>query len=103
MDVPAACMVPELLIAYPDAKFILTHRPVDKWLISMNATIFPVMNWPSWQLLRYFDGDFVAPWCAYKQIMLRGWGGNDFGDDHMRKTFLEHGELVRKSVPRERL
>lgn len=103
MDLPAAIMVPELLTAYPSAKFILTHRPVDKWLRSMNATIFPTMNWPSWQILRRLDPDFVKPWWEYKQIMLKGWGRNDFGDENMRKTFLEHSELVKKMVPRERL
>lgn len=103
MDLPAACMVDELVAAYPDAKFILTHRPVHKWLASMNATIFPVMNWRSWQLLRHFDQGFVEPWCAYKQVMLRGWGGDDFGDANMRETFLRHGELVRRVVPGERL
>lgn len=103
MDLPAACMVDELVRAYPEAKFILTHRPVEKWLASMNATIFPVMNWPSWQLLRRFDPVFVEPWCRYKQTMLKGWGRDDFGDANMRRTFAEHGEEVRRVVPAERL
>lgn len=103
MDLPAACMVEELLAAYPDAKFILTHRPVDKWLASMNSTIIPVMNWPSWQILRYLDSDFVKQWCAYKQVMLKGWGGNDFGDENLRRTFLAHSELVKRFVPRDKL
>lgn len=103
MDLPAACMVEELVAAYPDAKFILTHRPVEEWLVSMNATIFPVMKWPSWRLLRHFDAGFVEPWWAYKQIMLKGWGKGGFGGANMRRTFLEHSELVRKVVPGERL
>lgn len=103
MDLPAACMVDELVRAYPDAKFILTHRPVEKWLASMHATIFPVMAWPSWQLLRRFDPVFVEPWCRYKEIMLEGWGRDDFGDANMRRTFKEHGEVVRRVVPGERL
>lgn len=103
MDLPAACMVEELLAAYPDAKFILTHRPVDRWLASMNSTIIPVMNWPSWRLLRHLDSHFVKPWYEYKQIMLKGWGGNDFGDENLRKTFLEHSALVKRVVPREQL
>lgn len=103
MDLPAAIMVPELLAAYPSAHFILTHRPVHKWLASMNATIFPTMAWPSWRILRHLDNDFVKPWCEYKQVMLRGWGRNDFGDENMRRTFLEHAELVRRVVPGERL
>ncbi len=35
--------------------------------------------------------------------MLKGWGRNDFGDGNMRRTFLEHAELVRRVVPGERL
>ena len=103
MDLPAACMVEELLAAYPDAKFILTHRPVDKWIASMNSTIIPVMEWPSWRLLRHFDGGFVKPWYAYKQVMLKGWGRDDFGDENLRDIFLEHSELVKRIVPKESL
>ena len=103
MDLPAACMVEELIAAYPDAKFILTHRPVDKWIASMNSTIIPVMEWPSWRLLRHFDGGFVKPWYAYKQVMLQGWGGDDFSDENLRQTFLTHSETVKRIVPRERL
>ena len=103
MDLPAACMVPELLAAYPTAKFILTTRPVNSWISSMTATIIPIMNWPSWRLLRHLDATFVKPWYAYKQVMLHGWGGGDFGDENLRKLFLEHTELVKRLVPRERL
>lgn len=103
MDLPAACMVEELLAAYPGAKFILTHRPVDKWLASMNSTIIPVMNWRSWRLLRHLDPHFVKPWYAYKQIMLKGWGGNDFGDENLRNTFLKHSALVKRVVPGKKL
>lgn len=103
MDLPAACLVPELLTAYPTAKFILTHRPVTKWLQSMNATIFPTMNWPSWRLLRHLDPVFARPWWQYKQTMLHGWGRGDFGDKNMERTFEEHTELVLGVVPRERL
>ncbi len=99
MDLPAACMVEELLAAYPEAKFILTTRPVDKWLASMNSTIIPVMKWTSWAILRHIDYAFVRPWYTYKQVMLKGWGGNDFGDENLKRTFLAHEELVRRTVP----
>ncbi|CAD6589867.1 MAG: hypothetical protein ASARMPRED_004297 [Alectoria sarmentosa] len=103
LDLPAACMVSELVTAYPTAKFILTHRPVNAWLASMNATIFPVMGWRSWRILRHLDRSFVAPWWAYKQAMLQGWGGGDFGDVNMTRTFLKHNERVRKVVPQGQL
>ena len=103
MDLPAACMVSELVAAYPDARFVLTTRPVDQWLRSMNATVFPVMRWRSWQVLRPFDASFVAPWWAYKQVMLHGWGRGGFGPENMTRTFREHAELVGKVVPKSRL
>ncbi|KAM0804161.1 P-loop containing nucleoside triphosphate hydrolase protein [Usnea florida] len=103
MDLPAACMVQELLTAYPTAHFILTTRPVTSWLSSMNATIIPTMTWRSWQLLRPFDSTFVAPWLAYKSIMYHGWGGGDFSDANLRRIFTAHEEFVKEVVPRERL
>ena len=45
----------------------------------------------------------MAPWWAYKQAMLQGWGGGDFGDVNMTRTFLKHNERVRKVVPQGQL
>ena len=38
-DYPLSAFPEELLSAFPDAKFVLTKRPADKWFKSINATI----------------------------------------------------------------
>lgn len=40
MDI-AAFFAPELIKAYPDAKFILVHRDPSTWMRSMRETIMP--------------------------------------------------------------
>jgi len=39
-DIPAAIFYQELMDAYPDAKIILTTRDEEKWVQSMNKTIW---------------------------------------------------------------
>ena len=39
VDYPLSSFPEELLATFPDAKFILTKRPADKWFRSINATI----------------------------------------------------------------
>lgn len=61
------------------------------------------MTWPSWNLLRHLDPDFVKPWWAYKQTVKKGWAKGDFENENMKKIFEDHEVLVKRVVPRERL
>ena len=40
-DYPLAAFPEELLKAFPDAKFVLTVRPADKWWASIRARARP--------------------------------------------------------------
>ena len=46
--------MPELYAAYPDAKFILTHREPDAWRRSIHKTFVPLQNaqnmFPMWPM-----------------------------------------------------
>lgn len=50
----SAFFVKELVAAYPDAKFILTHRDPAAWLRSVNNTFVPLMraqkSFPMWHM-----------------------------------------------------
>ncbi|KAI9736623.1 MAG: hypothetical protein M1834_000827 [Cirrosporium novae-zelandiae] len=106
-DVPCCLLVSELTSAYPDAKVILTTRPVDKWITSMQNTAIAMIRWRSLKILRYMDSEFIGPFYRYVLIVLeivcgtpnqREWGG-----PKMRKEFLDHNDRVRAIVPKENL
>lgn len=60
-DIPSILFVDELLEAYPNAKVILTNRPVEPWLMSMNATFFAVTEWKSLPFLAAIDNVCLFP------------------------------------------
>ena len=51
-DIPAAVFVDELAQTYPDAKVILTIRDPDKWLASMNSSVFAAARWSACRILK---------------------------------------------------
>lgn len=46
VDWPTAGFFRELHAAYPDAKFILTHRSTESWVESFSATIYKLISSP---------------------------------------------------------
>ncbi|KAF7186310.1 hypothetical protein HII31_12385 [Pseudocercospora fuligena] len=103
-DVPVICFAEELIEAYPDAKIIINHRDVDKWLISMRNTAGVIWKW-NWAWLAPWDQQLVDPFwrfgemvmvCFYKTL-------NDFSPESpAREAFLEHYRRLRKTAPPER-
>ncbi len=61
-DVPCAIFADQLIAAYPDAKIVLTVRDVENWAKSMRRTIFEIIRWRSFKILRYLDSEFTGPW-----------------------------------------
>lgn len=43
------------MTAYPSAKIILTHRPAESWVKSMQSSIWRYHSWKSWDLLGNFQ------------------------------------------------
>jgi len=50
-DAPCVNFSDELVATYPKAKVILTNRDPDKWLVSVNNSLFKVLGWRLWNLL----------------------------------------------------
>ncbi|KAK5955138.1 hypothetical protein OHC33_003817 [Knufia fluminis] len=117
-DLPAALFGPELIEAYPDAKVILTYRDAEKWVDSMQSTIWLAHSWWTFDLLTPFNS------------LIRGWRSGDTLDwdafinsspdkpsihpkrrDYQSKEyrelgikrFNEHNAYIRSIVPKERL
>lgn len=61
-DVPFVLFADELVDYYPEAKVILTERDPDKWIESMQQTIYLVHPWSSWDLVKYWDPWLIKLW-----------------------------------------
>lgn len=102
LDVPTCLFWDDLHKVYPEAKIILTNRDVDKWMTSMQATVFKVQwSWTS-RLLSYIDRDFWGPMKTCLDLCFKIFCGNDHGE-RCRQAYLDHCERVRRTIPRERL
>lgn len=63
-DDPCCLFVEELIAAYPNAKVILTLRPREAWLRSMQKSILEILSWRSWFILCFLDPEFMGPYLA---------------------------------------
>ena len=101
-DWPVAFFAPELVTAYPDARVILTTRPVDAW----HASVLVAGNWratePFLRLLARL-GDWGAR--MYHPMLHTAWSWYFNGDfaQNGKRAYKEHYALVRGLVPPERL
>ncbi len=102
LDIPCCFFTPELIAAYPDAQVVLNYRDPDKWLASMYATIFRVIRWRFWDLLRYTDPSLCGAWRTHTLLTWDVFCGNDYGE-FCKQKFVEHYDRIRELVPKERL
>jgi len=106
VDNPACCVWRELMVAYPDAKVLLTLHPrgAKAWYESTIDTIYFTENRWQFKLLRYF-----APFIRKMGDMVRKlvWQRNHRGtmDDPERAIahYQQHIEEVKAAVPPEKL
>ncbi len=100
MDWPSLAFWRRTISAYPDAKVILTTRDVQSWFESIETTI-----------LRRLRASEALEWSSLgsqRQMALRAirdvtFHGNIHDARHVRETFLNHNEAVRRAVPKARL
>lgn len=118
-DVPIALFTPELLAAYPDAKVILTTRSPEKWVESMQSTIWRAHSWWTWDWLAFFNPGLISGfrqcdtlvWDAFINTTTnelsctparRDYHTSEYRDLAMQR-FQEHNNLVKSLVPQDRL
>ena len=98
VDWPTAGFVRELYAAYPDAKFVLTHRSPESWTASFSATIYRLMA-----------GRREAPkemqaWLEMAVGVLGKTGFPDGLDEPaLERAFVAHNEAVKATIPKEQL
>jgi hypothetical protein len=111
VDWPAASYWRELTDHYKDAKVILTVRDPERWLASMNATIFKQANrgrtWPgrAMRLTSTLLGTDFAALIKMTRLVVsnRVFGGMTPDPEHALKIFNTHVEEVKATIPPERL
>lgn len=101
-DFPACAFGPELIKAYPDAKVVLTNRPVDAWYTSCVNTIKNSMTSPLLYFIGFFDTEVMGKWTPMTRLLFKGVFDNDFPKNG-RKVFETQYRTVRELVPKEQL
>lgn len=100
VDYPAAHFWQQLADYYPDAKIILTARDPDEWYRSASKTIFAMLK---------TDAEGMPEQIAMQNRMARKMVFGQFlqggieDPEHAKKSFVAHNELVRQTLPAERL
>lgn len=111
VDWPSAAYWRELAGHYPEAKVVLTVRDPERWLASVNATIFRrhlrgetfpdrAMSWVSSLL-----GTDFAAFARMTDLTVerRVFGGRMDSAEHLLETFRAHVEEVTAEIPPHRL
>ena len=92
-DYPASIFVEELAAAYPEAAIILTTRPQDSWIKSMNSTII-YANQQALERLKQ-PGEKPGPMNELSRAVHRYRWTDDF-DTRGADLFAEHNDAVRR-------
>ncbi|GHH66850.1 sulfotransferase family protein [Streptosporangium violaceochromogenes] len=111
VDWPSAAYWRELAGHYPEAKVILTVRDPERWLASMNATVFKqrlrgatlpgrALSWVSSLLGTDFA---VFSRMVGLTVEQRVFGGRVDGPEHLLETFRANIEEVTAAIPPHRL
>ena len=104
-DVPCIAFAEELILAYPDAKIIISTRDAEKWLASMDSTAGRVLRWKTWEWLGQWDSSLNVPFWRHANALMPYMYGTmtDYSvDGPAHKRFLEHYKTVRQAAPAER-
>jgi hypothetical protein len=108
VDWPGAAFWRELLVAFPDAKVILTVRPADGWYESVDRTIFRMFGYGSVDA-RIERARAIVPGLDvftdfHRQMIWDGFFAGRFADrDHAIRVYEEHNAAVSRDVPPDRL
>lgn len=93
---PSVTFLPQLLIKYPDAKFILTMREPEAWFESASATIFEGL-----ELSQYNPDKTKQATSVIKRrlILDTTFGGKYREKVHAIKMYEQHIQMVQELIP----
>jgi hypothetical protein len=90
VDWPGAFFWRELTAAHPETKVVLTVRDPERWVDSIQATIFTL-------------GDDELPVVAREIVFARTFSGRLTDRAHCLSVFAQHNQAVREAVAPDRL
>ncbi|KAH8435164.1 sulfotransferase family protein [Aspergillus melleus] len=94
-DIPCILFVEELMDAYTDARIILTARPVESWLASMERTFYTILSWKRWKYLEFVDRSYIGLYIPLLRSPLSVWtNGNWKNTSRLPDGYAAHYELV---------
>jgi hypothetical protein len=93
-DAPGCFFYEELAQRYPQAKFILSVRPSDRWYESASATVLDESNLPPGAT--GFEN-------TLKQIFYDRYDGRHTDRDYMIAAYDRHNRDVVRTIPKDRL
>lgn len=114
-DTPCVIFYKELLLAYPDAKVILTERDdADQWYRSQMSTVIPYASQllpQTWlEKLKALFSPLDAKAIALLKIILEDtpayaamWHDWHHGTETGKQVYLDHNAEIRRLVPKENL
>jgi hypothetical protein len=99
VDWPTASFYRELAVAYPAARFVLTHRDPASWVESFSETIYTVMR------ARH---EAMPPerkaWLEMAAGVIAKVGFREgLSRDELMERFVAHNEAVKTAIPAQRL
>ncbi|KAB8265413.1 hypothetical protein BDV32DRAFT_158931 [Aspergillus pseudonomiae] len=80
IDIPCILFAEELMDAYPDAQIVLTTRPVELWLASMQRTFYAILSWKHWRLLELIDRTYIGLYIPILRSALSVWTSGNWQD-----------------------
>ncbi|GIF45983.1 hypothetical protein DFJ67_5415 [Asanoa ferruginea] len=112
VDWPGSFYWRELMVAYPDAKVILSTRDADSWAASIKSTIWSALFGDT--LMRDLStarARVVPEWAQYRELMMAMWQKSGllasseeaFDSAAVAKAMLAYNDEVRQTVPSDRL
>ncbi|KAK7062393.1 hypothetical protein R3P38DRAFT_3167382 [Favolaschia claudopus] len=103
-DIPHILFAKELIVAYPEAKVILTTRNVDSWWKSYHDTIGNALNSCIGDLTARIDAKTAGKVREFWRLaFLAMFGTTNVTEEVAKKRYLEYYDEVRSFVPADRL
>ncbi len=98
VDWPTARFYGELAAAFPEAKFILTHRTPESWAKSFSFTIYELLSHKA------EAPDDKREWLEMASRIITDTGFTQGLDEAgLMRAFTAHNEAVKAAIPAERL
>ncbi|KAF2477675.1 uncharacterized protein BDR25DRAFT_299522 [Lindgomyces ingoldianus] len=107
-DFPVLGFTEEFIKMYPHAKVVLVERDLEKWYHSFSSQVIAASyTWMVWIMLKILDPYFMRARPATLMLKME-YGMFNCSDragfeKNAKETYRKHYELVRRSVPKERI